>query len=55
HNGIKKLPKINVCRIGWGIAGKDNKTQDVQKLMKFAEQAANDSYRKEKENITIYK
>jgi len=55
HNGIKKLPKINVCRIGWGIAGKDDKTQNVQKLMKFAEQAANDSYRKEEGNITIYK
>ena len=55
HNRIMKLPKINVCRIGWGIADKDDKTQNVQKLLKFAEQAANDSYRKEEGDITIYK
>ncbi|MDA3814439.1 MAG: diguanylate cyclase [Candidatus Cloacimonetes bacterium] len=55
NDRIMKLPKINVCRIDWGIASKDDNIKSAQKLIKFAEQAANDSYRKEEGNITIYK
>jgi len=52
---LNKLPMMKVCKAGWGIATKDDKTQKAEDLVVYAEHAANDSNRKDEENITIYK
>ena len=52
---IMKMPMIKACKIDWGIASKDDKTKNVENLLKFAENAASDSNRKEEGNIIIYK
>ena len=54
NNKVMKLTKINICKLGWGIASKDDKTKNIGKLIKFAEHAANDFHRKERK-IIIYK
>lgn len=54
NNKIMKLPIMKVYKINWGIAQMDDKIKNVEDLIKFAENAAYDSNRKEEENITIY-
>jgi Holliday junction resolvasome RuvABC endonuclease subunit len=46
---------MKICKIGWGIASKEDITKNVEELIKFADHAAEDSTRKEEGNITIYK
>ncbi|MBT4331833.1 MAG: diguanylate cyclase [Candidatus Cloacimonetes bacterium] len=55
NNRIMKLPMMKICKIGWGIASKEDITKNVEELIKFADHAAEDSTRKEEGNITIYK
>lgn len=55
NNKIMKLPIMKVCKINWGIAQMDDKIKNTEDLIKFAENAAYDSNRKEKGNITIYR
>ncbi len=55
NNRILKLPMLKICKIGWGIASKEDTTQNAEELIVFAEHAAEDSTRKEEGNITIYK
>ncbi len=52
---IMKLPVIKICKICWGIAERDDKIDNAEDLIKFADHAANDSNRNVDSNITIHK
>jgi diguanylate cyclase (GGDEF)-like protein len=54
-NKINKLPISKTCKISWGIAGLDEKTENVVDLLKLAESIVNDSNRKDDDFIVIYR
>ncbi len=54
-NKINKLPISKTCKISWGLAGLDDKTENVVDLLKLAEFVVNDSNRKDEDFIVIYR
>jgi len=55
NNRIMKLPMMKICKMGWGMASKEDNTKNAEELIKFATHASEDSNKKEEGNITIHK
>lgn len=52
---ISALPEMHGNNVGWGIAGKEEKLDNIEDFLKITEEAAFESTRKTGDNITVHK